>query len=134
MFVALIWDIVHSCKSGMIRYVIENLTIFDIIEMQKMQILHFLKNQLFSILIISLVIFDLQKHTIPQIKAWNILFWPYFIHFTARMGIWWAMKPRKCAVFCSTDFTCKVLGYYNKNICSVKILLCKAWPTLLNYT
>ena len=21
------------------------------------------------------------------------------------MDIWWAMKPRKCAVFCSSDFT-----------------------------
>ena len=47
----------------------------------------FLKKQLFSILIISLVIFDLQKHTIPQIKALKILFWLYFIHFTARMDI-----------------------------------------------
>ena len=59
----------------------------------------FLKKQLFSILIISLVIFDLQKRTIPQIKALKILFWPYFIHFTARMDIWWAMKLRKCPVF-----------------------------------
>ena len=60
---------------------------------------HFLKKQFFSFLIISPVIFDLQKRTIPQIKALNILFWPYFIHFIARMGIWWAMKPRKCPVF-----------------------------------
>ena len=64
----------------------------------------FLKKQLFSILIISLVIFDLQKRTIPQIKALNILFWPYFIHFIARMDIWWAMKPRKCPVFFAPDF------------------------------
>ena len=59
----------------------------------------FLKKQLFSILVISLVIFDLQKRTISQIKALKILFWPYFIHFTARMDIWWAMKLRKCPVF-----------------------------------
>ena len=141
MFKALIWGIVRFCRSNIYGDMIKKLKNCFF---KKCQFLHFLltlkvkncflKKQLFSILIISLVIFDLQKHTIPQIKAWNILFWPYFIHFTARMGIWWAMKPRKCAVFCSTDFTCKVLGYYNKNICSVKILLCKAWPTLLNYT
>ena len=65
---------------------------------------HFLKKQFFSFLIISPLIFDLQKRTIPQHKALNILFWSYFIHFTARMGIWWTMKPRKCAVFCSSDF------------------------------
>ena len=69
---------------------------------------HFLKKQFFSFLIISPVIFDLQKRTIPQIKALNILFWPYFIHFIARMDIWWAMKPRKCPVFCSSDFMWKI--------------------------
>ena len=67
---------------------------------------HFLKKQFFSFLIISPVIFDLQKRTIPQIKALNILFWPYFIHFIARMDIWWAMKPRKCPVFFAPDFRC----------------------------
>ena len=66
---------------------------------------HFLKKQFFSFLIISPVIFDLQKRTIPQIKALNILFWPYFIHFIARMDIWWAMKPRMCPGFFSSDFT-----------------------------
>ena len=71
----------------------------------------FLKKQLFSILIISLVIFDLQKCTIPQIKALNILFWLCFIHFTARMDIWWAMKLRKCAVFFSSDFTSKIFEF-----------------------
>ena len=70
---------------------------------------HFLKKQFFSFLIISPVIFDLQKRTIPQIKALNILFWPYFIHFIARMNIWWAMKPRKCPVFFAPDFsTCLI--------------------------
>ena len=78
----------------------------------------FLKKQLFSILIISLMIFDLQKRTIPQNKALNILFWPYFIHFTARMGIWWAMKPRKCPVFCSSDFslTDKVICIFRRTL------------------
>ena len=78
---------------------------------------HFLKKQFFSFLIISPVIFDLQKRTIPQIKALNILFWPYFIHFIARMDIWWAMKPRKCPVFFSPDFIITiVIAYTNKRI------------------
>ena len=65
---------------------------------------HFLKKQFFSFLIISQVIFDLQKRTIPQIEALNILFWPCFMHFTTRMDIWWAMKQTKCLVFSSSDF------------------------------
>ena len=43
---------------------------FAEIESEKM----FFEKTAFSILIISLVIFDLQKCTIPQIKALNILF------------------------------------------------------------
>ena len=68
---------------------------------------HFLKKWFFSFLIISQVIFDLQKRTIPQIEALNISFWPCLMHFTTRMDIWWAMKQRKCLVFSSSDFTFK---------------------------
>ena len=106
MFKALIWGIVRFCRSNITGDMIKKLKNCFF---KKCQFLHFLlklkvkncflKKQLFSILIISLVIFDLQKCTIPQIKALNILFWLCFIHFTARMDIWWAMKLRKCAVF-----------------------------------
>ena len=112
MFKALIWGIVRFCRSNITGDMIKKRKNCFF---KKCQFLHFLlklkvkncflKKQLFSILIISLVTFDLQKRTIPQIKALNILFWPYFIHFTARMGIWWAMKLRKCPVFFSPDFT-----------------------------
>ena len=112
MFKALIWGIVRFCRSNITGDMIKKLKNCFF---KKCQFLHFLlklkvkncflKKQLFSILIISLVIFDLQKCTIPQIKALNILFWLCFIHFTARMDIWWAMKLRKCAVFFSSDFT-----------------------------
>ena len=119
MFKALIWGIVRFCRSNITGDMIKKLKNCFF---KKCQFLHFLlklkvkncflKKQLFSILIISLVIFDLQKCTIPQIKALNILFWLSFIHFTARMDIWWAMKLRKCAVFFSSDF---IYFYANKS-------------------
>ena len=112
MFRALIWGIVRFCRSNITRDMIKILKscffkkqFFTFNFSKKCKNWHFLKKQFFRFLIISPVIFDLQKRTIPQIKAWNILFWPYFIHFTTRMGIWWAMKPRKCPVFCSSDFS-----------------------------
>ena len=42
--------------------------------MKKIANLHFLKNQLFRFLIIFLVIFNLQEHTIHQNKAEDISF------------------------------------------------------------
>ena len=111
MFRALIWGIVSLCRSNITRDMIKILKscffktqFFTFNFSKKCKNWHFLKKQFFRFLIISPVIFDLQKRTIPQIKALNILFWPYFIHFIDRMGIWWAMKPRKCPVFCSSDF------------------------------
>ena len=107
----MIWGIVHLCRSNITGDMIKKLKNCFF---KKCQFLHFLlklkvkncflKKQLFSILIISPSIFELEKRTIPQIKALNILFWPYFIHFIARMDIWWAMKPRKCPVFFAPDF------------------------------
>ena len=112
MFKALIWGIVHFCRSNITRDMIKILKscffkkqFFTFNFSKKCKNWHFLKKQFFSFLIISPVIFDLQKCTIPHIKALTIQFWPYFIHFIARMGIWWAMKPRKCPVFFSPDFT-----------------------------
>ena len=120
MFQALIWGIVRFCRSNITRDMIKILKscffkkqFFTFNFSKKCKNWHFLKKQFFSFLIISPVIFDLQKRTIPQIKALNILFWPYFIHFIARMDIWWAMKPRKCPVFFSPDFKCQQFGQNN---------------------
>ena len=73
---------------------------------KKCQIWHFfvflfhkLTNQCFNFLIISLVIFDLQKCTIHQIKAKDISFWPYYIIFNLRINICWAIMSRSCAIF-----------------------------------
>ena len=119
MFKALIWGIVCFCRSNITGDMIKKLKNCFF---KKCLFLHFLLKlkvktvfwikQLFSILIISPVIFELQKRTIPQIKAWNILFWPYFIHFIARMGIWWAMKSRKCPVFFAPDFMSHLKNVY----------------------
>ena len=66
---------------------------------------HFLKKQFSSFLIISPVLFDLQKRAIPQNKAWNILFWPYLMIFSNLMNIFWTMLTQSCAVFFYPDFT-----------------------------
>ena len=54
--------------------------------------LSILNYQIFSFFIISLVIFDLQETTIPQIKAENILFGPYAFSFLATRNIFRAWK------------------------------------------
>ena len=56
-------------------------------ENQKCKNSHFLKNQFFSFLIISLVTFELHECTIPLIKAKNISFGPYFVNFLAKINI-----------------------------------------------
>ena len=58
-----------------------------------------LTNQCFYFLIISLVIFYLQKRTIHQIKAQDISFWPCVIIFSLRINICWAIMSRSCAIF-----------------------------------
>jgi len=59
--------------------------------MQKdMQNLSFLK--IFGFFIISLVIFDLQETTIPQVEAENISFGPYAFSFLATSNIVRARK------------------------------------------
>ena len=47
---------------------------------------------IFSFFIISLVIFDFQETTIPQIKAENISFGPYAFTFLATSNIFRARK------------------------------------------
>ena len=66
---------------------------------KKCKIWHFLKNHIFRFLIISLVIFDLQEHIIPQIKAKDISFAPYSFSFLAKINILWERKWWSCLVF-----------------------------------
>ena len=68
---------------------------------KKFQILQFFA--LFSVKFfhfcnLSLVIFDLQECAIPQIKAKDILFWPYFLSFLATINIFWERLPWSCLI------------------------------------
>ena len=71
---------------------------------KELQIWHFLKNQIFRFLIISLIIFDIQECTIPQTKAKDILFWPYFVRFLATINTLWDRRQWSCLVFFDSDF------------------------------
>ena len=64
---------------------------------KKCKIAYFLRNHIFRFLITSLVIFVLQKHTIPQIK--DVSFLPYSLSFLAKINILWVRKRRSCLVF-----------------------------------
>ena len=67
---------------------IENLKKFERTKMEKNCKFHvFKKNQLFRFLIISLVIFNLQEHTIHQNKAEDILSRPNFLTFIATINV-----------------------------------------------
>ena len=96
---ALIWDKVHLCRPNMTGDMIKNV---KTVIFKKCHILHFCsinENPCFFFFIISLVIFGLQRRTLHQIKALEILFWPYVIIFSPRINICWAMKLRICAFF-----------------------------------
>ena len=67
--------------------------------LQKCKIWHFLKITVLTFFIISPVIFGLQKCTLSQIKALEILFWPCFIIFSPRINICWAIMSRSCIIF-----------------------------------
>ena len=72
----------------MTGHMIENLKNFDRMEMQKIaNFSFFMKKQLFRLFVISLVIFNLQEHTIHQNKAKDISFRPNFITFMATINI-----------------------------------------------
>ena len=60
---------------------------------------HFLKNQILWFFKLSLVKFDLQKRTIPQIKALDISLWPYEIIFSDWINICWDIVVGSCALF-----------------------------------
>ena len=106
IFRALIWGKVGLCRPKMTRDMIKkkkqgfskNVNLCYKIA-RKCKIWHFLKITVFTFFIISLVIFGLQRPTLPQIKALEILFWPCFIIFSSKINIYWAIKSRKCIVF-----------------------------------
>ena len=53
---------------------------------KKCKIAYFLRNHIFRFLIISLVMLNLQEHTIHQNKAEDISFRPYFLTFMATIN------------------------------------------------
>ena len=99
---ALIWGKVGLCRPKMTRDMIKkkkqgfskkvNLC-YKIT--RKCKICHFLKITVFTFFIISLVIFGLQRPTLPQIKALEILFWPCFIIFSSKINICWAIMSSR---------------------------------------
>ena len=70
---------------------------------------HFLKITVLTFFIISLVIFGLQRRTLSQIKALEILFWPCFIIFSPMINICWAIMSRLCIIL----WTFFLLTLYN---------------------
>ena len=92
--------------------------------LQKCKIWHFLKITVLTFFIISPVIFGLQRCTLSQIKALEILFWPCFIIFSPRINICWAIMSRSCQRFFYSPFSSKkdifvFLGFSKKvrNVC-----------------
>ena len=69
MFLALILGIVHSSRSNVTLDMIKILKNWFFKKFQICNFLHFFLSNFFMLLTISLVIFDLQKCAIPQIKA-----------------------------------------------------------------
>ena len=87
--------------------------------LQKCKIWHFLKITVLTFFIISPVIFGLQRCTLSQIKALEILFWPCFIIFSPRINICWAIMSRSCQRFFYSPFTCTwkcyVASFWNQD-------------------
>ena len=97
--------------------------------LQKCKIWHFLKIEIFTFFIISPVIFGLQKCTLSQIKALEILFWPYFIIFSPQINICWAIMSRKCIGFSSLRSIAQASSYWF--LCCV-VLFVVVWHFLKN--
>ena len=70
------------------------------------------ENPCFFFFIISLVIFGLQRCTLSQIKALEILFWPYVIIFSPRINICWAITSRSCIICFRVAQTVFVPNFY----------------------
>ena len=75
---------------------------------------HFLKITVLTFFIISLVIFGLQRRTLSQIKALEILFWPCFIIFSPRINICWATMSRSCHRFFYSTFRLVWLAQWSR--------------------
>ena len=96
---ALIWCKVRLCRPNMTRDMIKKKKQGFSLMLQKCKIWHFLKITVLMFFIISLIIFGLQRCTLSQIKALEILFWPCFIIFSPRINICWAIMSRSCQRF-----------------------------------
>ena len=79
--------------------------------LQKCKIWHFLKITVLTFFIISPVIFGLQRRTLPQIKALEILFWPWFIIFSSKINICWGIMSKSCIVFFPQSLLCYLPKY-----------------------
>ena len=84
----------------------------DTINAKKCKIAHIWRNHIFRFLIISLVIFDLQESTIPQIKAKDVSFGPYSLSFLAKINNLWERKQRSCLVFFPWLFEVKPVCHF----------------------
>ena len=84
--------------------------------------MHFFLANFFMLVTISLVIFDLQECAIPQIKAKDILFWPYFLSFLATINNFSDRKQRSCLILFNLNFinakNCKVFIFLKYKIFS----------------
>ena len=74
---------------------------------------HFLKITVLTFFIISLVIFGLQRRTLSQTKALEILFWLCFIIFSPRINICWAIMSRSCTILWTFFFTHPLLASFS---------------------
>ena len=84
------WDVLgiaHSCRSNMTRDMVTSMKKIDRKNAKNYKIWKFLKNKFCGFLIISLVTFNIQMHTKPQIKAKDIVFGPYYVNFLAKINI-----------------------------------------------
>ena len=101
IFRALIWGKVGLCRPNMTRDMIKKNRDFQKCQfmLQNCKIWNFLEIAVLTFFIISPVIFGLQRRTLPQIEALEILFWPCVIIFSLTINICWAIMSRSCIGF-----------------------------------
>ena len=95
---ALIWDKIHLCRPNMTGDMIKNVKTVIFKKCHILQFCSINENPCFFFFIISLVIFGVQRRTLHQIKALEILFWPYVIIFSPTINICWAIMSRSCII------------------------------------
>ena len=102
--------------SNVTRDMIKNQKIDFLKNFKFCNFLHFFLANFFMLVTISLVIFNLQKCAIPQIKAKDILFWPYFLRFLPTINNFSDRKQRSCLILFNLNFinakNCKVWRIY----------------------